>query len=120
MHNPLRSIRTFGLYLLPASLLATAGALLIVLLYYPTPDRHPAPAAIVNSAPRTNLAEAMLALWLAEVVRQHEAEQQSQARILMHYSTEGGWPAGESARLYPSPRWMMPGNDSRRPPLIRL
>ena len=120
MFHPLRSIRTFGLYLVPASLLAMAGALLIALLYYPAPNHHRAPAAIVKDAPHINPVEAMMALWLAEVVRQHKAEQQSQARILMHYSTEGGWSTGEAVRLYLAPRWITPGDDSRRPPLIRL
>ncbi len=119
MHNPLRSIRTFGFYLLPASLLATAGALLIVLLYYPTPDRHRAPAAIVNSAPQTYPAEAMLALWLAEILRQREAERDPHTRTLTP-GVEAPRFVEPSARLHPAPLLTVPGDDPRRPPLIRL
>lgn len=119
MLSPLRSIRTFGLYLLPASLLTTAGALFVLLLYYPTPHHHFTPAAIVENDPHINPAEAILALWLVEILRQREAGRDLQTRTLTPRVETPGF-AELSARLQPAPLLIAPGHYSRRPPPIRL
>lgn len=85
MHNTLRSIRTFGLYLLPAFLLATASALLVTLLYSPTRVS----VAVVDNHNRHALANARIAALLADAVRQFQAERESQAWILMHRYEQG-------------------------------
>lgn len=85
MHHTLRSIRTFGLYLFPAFLLATASALLVTLLYSPTRVS----VAVVDNHNRHALANARIAVLLADAVRQFQAERESRAWILMHRYEEG-------------------------------
>ena len=85
MHHTLRSIRTFGLYLLPAFLLATASALLVTLLYSPTRVS----VAVVDNHNGHALANARIAVLLADAVRQFQAERESRARILMHRYEQG-------------------------------
>lgn len=88
MRHLFRSIRNLTIYLVPTSLLATAGALLLALLYYPVPTATPAVrsdnSAIMAEHQRAQ-ADAQLAILLLDALRQLEMErQQAQAQILMY------------------------------------
>lgn len=125
MRNAIRGIRNFGIYLLPASSLAVAGALLLGLLHYP------APPEIANAQPQTAVAaerqdwqahaDALFAALLADALRQLQAEQEQQVRTL-RYQYEDGLPSGEA----PVMLWIAPppatGTDCEtgHPPLIHL
>ena len=119
MHDTIRTIRSLGIYLLPASSLAVAVALLLGLLYYPTP------IAFSNNPPQTvptaeqpdwqAHADALFAALLADALRQLQAEQENQARTL-RYQYEQDYSSGEA------PVTLMPDMDCEadRPALIRL
>lgn len=126
MSNMIRGFRNFSIYLLPASLLATAGALLMGLLYYPAP----APATYAAGAPQTvavadenywrTHAEDMFAILLADALRQLQEEQDGRARTL-RFSYEHALPSGEQpAMLRIAPPCIENGGAADRPALIRL
>ncbi len=125
MSNMIRSIRSFVPYLLPAALLATAGVLLMGLLYYPNPAAiHAArtPQTVVSMSERywNAHAEDMLAALLADAVRQLQAERQTQVRV-PYYAHERGIFTGErSTGLRAAPFLIENDNDPGRPILIRL
>lgn len=102
MRNAIRGFQKFGLYLLPASLLALCGVLLTALFHPPTPIAQPAPtAAIMDDAHWQAHAEAMFLILLADALRQSQEARETQARTLM----------------YAEP---LPASQSGRPVLIRL
>ncbi len=119
MHNPIRTIRNFGIYLLPASSLAVATALLLGLLYYPTPatfsSTQPQTVPTVEQPDWQARSDALFAALLADALRQLQAEQENQARTL-RYQYEQDYLSGEA------PVTLMPGVDCEadRPALIRL
>jgi hypothetical protein len=89
MSHAIRGLRNVGIYSLPVSLLAIAGALLLALFHYPAP----APSAAVETRLSTlsgssdywrNHADAMFAAMLADALRQLRAERDARARTLMY------------------------------------
>lgn len=125
MHNPIRIIRSFGIYLLPASSLAVATVLLLGLLYYPTPvtvsSTQPQAIATTEHPDWRSHADALFAALLADALRQLQAEQETQVRTL-RYQYEQDHSSGES----PVTLWMTSppatGADCEvdRPALIQL
>jgi hypothetical protein len=123
MRDMIRGIRNFGIYLLPISLLATAGTLLMALLCYPAPSV--APATQPHTAPvaetpygRTH-AEALFAAMVADALRQIQKERETQARILM-YPYENDAPSAERPAMLWAPPLFRKDADSSGPVLIRL
>ncbi|MCP5127081.1 MAG: hypothetical protein H6973_15960 [Gammaproteobacteria bacterium] len=118
MRNLIDRFGTFGLYLLPASLLTLCGALLTALLYLPVaPVRpviaSPAPILAHEGYWRAH-AEEMFLLLLADALRQSQAMQETQARTLMYRLPSGEMPdALQTAPLFIE-------NDASRPATIRL
>lgn len=93
MSNTLRSLRNFGIYLLPALLLVIAGVSFMALLFYPV---QPSIAVVESQATsRVNQdnwqthAEALFAALLADALRELQAEQETKVRTLM-YRYESG------------------------------
>ncbi len=84
MRSTTRSLRHFGLYLLPAGLLTLASSLLIALLYYPAPGTETARPTAAHSAQAQTYTDAMLAALLADAVRQLQTERQNSAQTLMY------------------------------------
>lgn len=124
MRNTIRIIRNFAIYLLPATLLATASALLVALLYYPAPSSALADesrnAAVADDRYDHVHAETLFATMLADALRQIQAERETQARILI-YRYDYAVPSAERpARLGVAPPSIRNGGDSGRPILIRL
>lgn len=119
MRDTIRTIRNFGIYLLPASLLAAAGVLLMALLYYPVPAAAPSSAshaaAIVDHEYWRSHAEALFAAMVADALRQLQEEQEGQARTLQ-YRYERPLPSGERPATPLGPN----SGAADRPPLIRL
>lgn len=99
MHHTLRSIRTFSLYLLPAFLLVMASALLVTLLHPPTRVS----VAVVGNHNGHALANARIAVSLADAVRQFQAERESRSRILMHRYEEGAGSTGRPGVFQTAP-----------------
>ena len=123
MRNTIRIIRNFAIYLLPATLLATASALLVALLYYP------APSALADESRNTAVAEdryeharaeTLFATMLADALRQIQAERETQARTLIYRYDYAAPSAERPARLGVAPPLIGNGGDSGRPILIRL
>lgn len=88
MRHLFRSIRSRKIYLVPASLLAIAGTLLLALLYYPTSAVVPTvqtdhPARAVEERWRSH-ADAMFAVMLLDALRQIQTERQTQGQTLMY------------------------------------
>ena len=87
MRRLFRSIRSLDIYLVPASLLATASSLLLALLYYPTstvvPTVRPSNPAAAEARWRAH-AEAMFATMLIDALRQSQIERQTQGQTLMY------------------------------------
>ena len=88
MRHLFRSIRSRNIYLVPVSLLAIAGALLLALLYYPTSAVIPTvqtdhPARAVEERWRAH-ADAMFAALLLDALRQVQIERQTQGQTLMY------------------------------------
>ncbi len=85
MRRLFHSIRNLNVYLMPVSLLATAGTLLLALLYYPptpTPTFRPdSPAA--EERWRAH-ADTLFAAMLLDALRQLQAERQPQGQNLMY------------------------------------
>lgn len=125
MRNRLRNLQNFGIYLLPAFLLATTSALLIALLYYPTPlTAFSGEARIVTATEgeygRT-LTETGFAALSADVLRQLQAEQKPQARTLMYQYESGAAYGGEQpAIMLRAAPLFEKGGDSGRSVLTRL
>lgn len=123
MRDAIRGIRNFGIFLLPVSLLATAGALLVALLYYPTPSTAPAAqlqfSAVADGPYRRAHTEALFAAMVADALRQVQKKRETQARILM-YRYENDAPSAERPALLWAPPPFCNSDDSARPVLIRL
>lgn len=124
MRDTIHTLRNFAIYLLPASLLATAGALLITLLYYPL--SHDAPMAksriIAGMDDPHGQADAatLFSAMLADALRQIQVEPEAQARTLM-YRYENGVPMEERpVMLRSTPPMIRHGDGSDHPVLIRL
>ncbi len=87
MRHLFRGIWSLNIYLVPASLLATAGALLLALLYYPTspvvPTVQPDSPAAAEARWRAH-SDAMFAAMLLDALRQIQTERQSQGQTLMY------------------------------------
>lgn len=122
MYNFIRGFRNFGIYLLPACLIATAGVLLMGLLYYPMPSTRATveSQALADTDDWRKHAEDMLAILLADALRQIQEEEEGHARTL-RYQYEYALPSGER----PAPPGSgTPCTDSDgkagRPALIRL
>ena len=124
MRNTIRIIRNFAVYLLPATLLATASALLVALLYYPAPSSALADesrnTAVVDDRYERTHAEALFATMLADALRQIQAERETQARTLIFRYDYAAPSAERPARLGVAPPLIGNGGDSGRPILIRL
>ena len=87
MRHLFRNIRSLNIYLVPTSLLATAGILLLALLYYPAPAGVPAvqPDNPATAEARWRAhADAMLAAMLLDALRQIQTERQTQGQTLMY------------------------------------
>ena len=88
MQDIIRTIHHFSLYLLPASLLATAGILLAALLYYPVSSTAPSStsraAVVADHEYWRSHAEALFAAMAAEALRQLQEEQSRQVRTLQY------------------------------------
>ena len=124
MRNTIRIFRNFAVYLLPATLLATASALLVALLYYPAPSSALADesrnAGIVADRYDRAHAETLFATMLADALRQIQAEREIQARTLIFRYDYAAPSAERPARLGVAPPLSGNGGDSGRPILIRL
>ncbi|MDS4070276.1 MAG: hypothetical protein RKO24_11720 [Candidatus Competibacter sp.] len=125
MRNTIRIIRNFAIYLLPATLLATASALLVALLYYPAPSSGLADesrnTAVVDDRYERAHAETLFATMLADALRQIQAERETQARTLIYRYDDYAVPSAERpARLGVAPPSIGNGGDSGRPTLTRL
>ncbi len=125
MSHTIRSVRNFGIYSLPALLLAIAGALLMALLYYPAPA---AVAAVEARTPgdldqgdRQTRADALFAAMLADALRQLRPERDFQARTLMYRYPHNPFSAERPAllRIAPPARESA-GDASSRPKPIWL
>lgn len=125
MRNAIRTIRNLGIYLLPASSLSVAIALLLAFLYYP------GPATVANSQIRADAtvehwewqahADAWFAALLDDALRQLQAEQETRARTL-RYQYEDGLSSGEAPVLLwiAPPPATGPARETGRPTLIHL
>jgi hypothetical protein len=124
MRNTIRTIRSLGIYLLPASSLAVAGALLLGLLYYPAPASvaatQPQPTAPMEPRGWQNQTDDLFAALLADALRQLQAEQETRARTL-RYQYEDGISSGEApATLWTTPSWVMETDGAAGHSLIQL
>lgn len=123
MRNTIRIFRNFAVYLLPATLLATASALLVALLYYPAPS-----SALADESRNAGIVadryehapETLFATMLADALRQIQAERETQARTLIFRYDYAAPSAERPARLGMAPPLIGNGGDSGRPILIRL
>ena len=111
MRNPIRRIRNFAIYLPPVLLLATAGILLLGLLYYPTPSTPAGGGRQTSMVMDENHwcahADELSAILLAEdALRQMQKEQEGYVRTLTF------------SRLIPPQ--VENGRNSNRPALIRM
>ena len=88
MRHLFRSIRSLNIYLVPASLLATAGILLLALLYYPTSTvvSTVRPVSPATAEARWHAqTDAMFAAMLFDALRQSQIERQTQGQTLMYH-----------------------------------
>lgn len=120
MSSTLRRLRTFGLYLLPASLLATTGALLMGLLYYPTPSTADKPqlATVEDATFWRAHADDMLVILLADAMRQLREEQDGHGQMQMHQYDAPSTDQRLFSRVIPMR--IENGIPAKRPVLIRL
>lgn len=119
MFSTIRNLWSYAPYLLPASLFALSGVLLMGLLYYPAPaTRAAAPSQSAIAAHQNHWrshADRMFATLLADAVRQLQAERQPIA------PRQRGDQSGEvPASLRIEPLIIENGDKSSRPLLIRL
>lgn len=85
MGDTIRRFRKFGIYSLPAFLLAVAGVLLIAVLYYPAPHvkadgSHTSEVAQDRQTRTRDWFDAML----ADALRERQLEQTPRAQTLMY------------------------------------
>ncbi|MDG4551775.1 MAG: hypothetical protein P9F19_10280 [Candidatus Contendobacter sp.] len=123
MRDTIRTFRNFGLYLLPAFLLASAGVLSMALLRQPTPSTAPSasPMVVDHDAYWRSHAETLFAAMLAEALRQHREEGLDGHARTLEYRYERFLPLEEQPAI---PSAMPPsrpdGGVANRPPLIHL
>jgi hypothetical protein len=124
MRNMIRGFLKFSIYLLPVFLLATAGALLMGLVYYPTPttyaDRDSQTASVADENYWRAHAEDMIAILLDDALRHFREEQDGRA-VILRFQYEHDQPSEEQPamlRLAPPP--IENGGAADRPALIRL
>jgi hypothetical protein len=125
MQKTIRIIRNLGIYLLPASSLAVASALLLGLLYYPTPatvsSALPQTVATTEQPSSQARADALFAALLIDALRQLREEQETQVRTLQH-QYEHNHSSGEA----PVMLWIAPpltieaDDDAGHPTLMQL
>ena len=124
MRHTIRRIRNLALYLPPVLLLATAGALLLGLLYYPTPSSSTTGGRQTIMVMDENQwrvpTEDLVAILLADALRQMQAEQETRTRTLIYqYETNPHW-AEEPAMRRIAPPVIVNGHAADRPVLIYL
>lgn len=103
MSSVICGFRRIGIYLLPVSLLITVGALLIVLLYSPTPSAVPVVESQTDGATsrddRQARAEALFSAMLLDALRELRPEQKTRARTLMYRYEQNPFLATEQPTL---------------------
>ncbi len=107
MSDTIRGFQNFRIYLLPALLLVIAGALLMAVLYYPTP----ATIAVVESrtagpAEQGNWqahAETQFVAMVVDALRELRTEQETQARTLMYRHQQNPFSAEQPVMLQIAP-----------------
>ena len=126
MRHTIRRIRNLALYLPPVLLLATAGALLLGLLYYPTPSSSTTGGRQTIMVMDENQwrvpTEDLVAILLADALRQMQAEQETRTRtrtLIYQYETNPHR-AEEPAMLRIAPPVIVNGHAADRPVLIYL
>lgn len=125
MRDTIRTLRNFGLYLLPASLLATAGVLLMALLRYPVPSATPNSAShaaeVADHEYWRSHAETLFAAMVADALRQGWEERRDGHARTLEYRYERFLPLEERPTM---PSTMPPpwpdGGAAGRPLLIHL
>jgi len=122
MRNTIRRIRNFAIYLPPVLLFATAGILLLGLLYYPTPSTSTGGGSqTVMDMDETYWrahAEDVLAILLADAFRQLQEERNGHARTLMYqYDGLAGKHQPFSGAI---PLWIKNEGNPGYPVLIRI
>ena len=122
MRNTIRRIRNFVIYLPPVLLLATAGILLLGLLYYPTPSTPTdggRQIVVVTDENHWRIpAEDLLAILLADALRQLQEEQNGHARTLMYQYDSPSTERRPFSRAIPP--WIENGGNPSHPVLIRI
>ena len=120
MRNMIRRIRNFVIYLPPVLLLATAGILLLGLLYYPTPSTPTdggRQIVVVTDENHWRIpAEDLLAILLADALRQLQEEQNGHARTLMYQYDRPSIERRPFSRAIPP--WIENGGNPSHPVLI--
>ena len=126
MSDTIRGFRNFRIYLLPAFLLASAGALLVALLYYPTPTavtvaKSQSAGEVVAQSDWQAHAETQFAAMLVDALRELRSEQETQARTLMYRHQQNPFSAEQPAMLQiVPPVGENARGDSNRSGLIQL
>ena len=124
MRHTIRRIRNFAIYLPPVLLLATAGILLLGLLYYPTPSSSTTggrQAIMVMDENHWRVpTEDLVAILLADALRQMQAEQETRTRTLIYQYETNAHRAEEPALLRIAPPVIINGHTADRPVLISL
>ena len=120
MSSTFRRLRTFGLYLLPVSLLATTGALLMGLLYYPAHSAADKPqlATAEDATFWRAHAKDMFIILLADAMRQLREEQSDHGQMQMHQYDVPSTDQRPFSRVIPMR--IENGAPSKHPVLIRL
>jgi len=122
MRNAIRHIRNFAIYLPPVLLLATAGILLLGLLYYPTPSTPTGggrqTVMVIEENNWRAHAEDQLAILLADALRQIQEEQNGHARTLMYQYDVPAIECESFSRAIPL--WIENEGNPGRPVLIRI
>jgi hypothetical protein len=120
MRNTICRIRNFVIYLPPVLLLATAGILLLGLLYYPTPSTPTdggRQIVVVTDENHWRIpAEDLLAILLADALRQLQEEQNGHARTLMYQYDSPSTERRPFSRAIPP--WIENGRNPSHPVLI--
>lgn len=113
MSDTIRGFQNFRIYLLPASLLIIAGALLMALLYYPAPvaiavvgSRTASPVERGNGQAHAETQMAML----MDALRELRSEQKTPARPLMYRHQQNPFSAEQPVMLQRVP----PAGENRR------
>ncbi|MDS4027886.1 MAG: hypothetical protein RKO25_13000 [Candidatus Contendobacter sp.] len=126
MRDMIRTLRHCGLYLLPASLLVIAGALLVALLCYPIPSAAPNGAfhsavAMDHDEYWRSHAESLFAAMMAESLRRRGEERRDGLARTLEYRYERFLPF-EDRSTGPAaiPPGLGSGVTAGRPSLIRL